>query len=186
MTTTSNTPNDVMAFIDYLRTKGLMNDATARGRKAAVAAMFSVLDETERADVTAVDLDELAIRFLNKRGGEFQPSSVKVYKARVASALADFKKYRADPLNFKVGIAPKPKTEKTSSQPKGKQPVRPVSPQSQQQPIGAFLNPSEFVFPVPIRPNTVVKIVGLPSDLSKQEAARIANVITALATGDDT
>jgi hypothetical protein len=44
-----------------------------------------------------------------------------------------------------------------------------------------FLSPSEIVFPIPIRPDVVVKVVGLPSDLTKQEAARIGNVINALA-----
>jgi hypothetical protein len=182
--TATNTPSDLLAFLDYLATKGLMNNVTASGRKAAVKAFFGVLDDTETADVTALDLDEVAMRFLNKRGAALKPDSVKVYKSRVASAIADFKKYRADPLNFKVGVTPKPSTKVNKAPAQSTE--RLAAPQSQQQPISAFVSPSEMVFPVPIRANVIVKIVGLPSDLTKPEAARIANVINALATVDDT
>jgi hypothetical protein len=189
MTTPTNTPNDLLAFLDYLATKGLMNGVTASGRKAAVKTLFSVLDDNESGDVTALNLDEVAMRFLNKRGGEFKPDSVKVYKSRVASAIEDFKKYRADPLNFKVSLTPKPSTKKTDKAPSHlmeKPAGAAPSVQSHHHPIEPFVSPSELVFPVPIRPNVIVKIVGLPSDLTKLEAARIANVIQALATVDDT
>jgi hypothetical protein len=176
---------DLVAFLDYLADKGLMNTATASARKAAVRTLFSALDPSETADVTTLNLNEVAMRFLNKRSGEFKPESVKVYKSRVASSIEDFKKYRADPLNFKVAITPKPaaKTEKSSGQ--TKEQVAGVQSPHPQQPMTAFVSPSEIVFPIPIRANVIVKILGLPSDLSKQEAARIANVIHALATVDD-
>jgi len=182
MTTASNGQADLIAFLDYLKGKGLMNGATASARKAAVKTLFSVLDDSETADVTTLNLDDVSMRFLNKRGGEFKPASVKVYKSRVASAIEDLKRYRADPLNFKVGITAKPpvKSEKSSA---SKEP--PVAVTASQPQVGAFVSPSEIVFPIPIRPNSVVKIVGLPSDLTKQEATRIANVIHALASGDD-
>ena len=180
----TNSQIDLIAFLDYLSSKGLMNIATANSRKAAVRTLLSVLDEAETTDVTALDLDDVASRFLIKRGGEFKPESVKVYKSRVANAIEDFKKYRADPLNFKTAITPKfvVKPKPVSSQ--SKDAVEEES-RSQPQPIAAFVSPSEIVFPIPIRPNTIVKIVGLPSDLTKLEAARIANVINALATVDD-
>ena len=186
MTGPNNSQEDLVAFLDYLSEKGLMNAQTAGGRKGAIKTLMSVLDPSETADVTTLNLDEVAMRFLNKRGSEFKPDSVKVYKSRVANAIEDFKKYRADPLNFKVAIVPKPSTakaEKSSSQPK--EAATQASP-AQQQPISAFVSPSEIVFPIPIRPNSIVKIVGLPSDLTKQEAARIANVIHALANIEDT
>lgn len=184
MTSANTSQGDLVAFLDYLADKGLMNATTAASRKASVRTLFSVLDASETADVTALNMDEVAMRFLNKRGGEFKPESVKVYKSRVASSIEDFKKYRADPLNFKVPFAPKPsvKAEKPSNNAK-EQTSGNQSPQAQQ-PIEAFVSPSEIVFPIPIRPNSIVKIVGLPSDLTKQEATRIANVIHALAAID--
>jgi hypothetical protein len=187
MTTSNTSQNDLIAFLDFLADKGLMNATTAASRKASIRTLFSVLDASETADVTALNLDDVARRFLNKRSGDFKPESVKVYKSRIASSIADFKKYRVDPLNFKVAFTPKPsgKAEKPSSQIKEQVSGNQSSP-AHQQPMAAFVSPSEIVFPIPIRPNTIVKIVGLPSDLTKQEAARIANVIHALANVDET
>src|SRR5260370_19258564 len=98
MTAPSTSQRDLVAFIDYLASKGLMNAATAAGRKAAVNTLLGTLDADETADVTTLNLDDVAKRFLNKRN-DVRPDSVKVYKSRVASSIADFKKYRADRLN---------------------------------------------------------------------------------------
>ncbi len=181
--TTGNSQIDLLAFLDFLSSKGLMNAGTTSGRKAAVNTLFSVLDETETADVTTLDIDQVAMRLLTKRGADFKPDSVRVYKSRVASTIEDFKRYRADPLKFKVGFTPKPTTPKASVQPK--EAAAGAAPTASHQVIETFVSPSEMVFPVLIRPNTVVKIIGLPADLTKQEAARIANVIHALAKVDD-
>jgi hypothetical protein len=190
MTGATSSQKDLIAFLDYLSDKGLMNTQTAAGRKAAVNTLLSALDPDETADVTKLNLDEVATRFLNKRAGDVRPDSVKVYKSRVASAIKDFQKYRADPLNFKVGITPKPttaaRTEKTVAQPNatGNGTANAATSSSHH----VFVSPSEIeiVVPIPIRPNTIIKIVGLPSDLTKQEAAKLANVIQAFATVDDT
>jgi hypothetical protein len=181
---TNNGQVDLIAFLDYLGSKGLMTGATVAARKAAVRTLLGVLDEAETADITTLDLDEVSRRLLNKRGSEFKPDSLKVYKSRVASAIEDFKRYRADPLNFKTNITPKTTTR---PKPHPKETSGSERSQSHPQPRAAFFSPSEseMVFPIPIRPNTIVKLVGVPSDLTKQEAARIANVINALATADD-
>jgi hypothetical protein len=185
MTTANTGQNDLLAFLDYLADKGLMNATTASSRKGAVKTLFSVLDAAETADVTTLKLDEVAMRFANKRGGDFKPESVKVYKSRVVSAIEDFKNYRANPLNFKVGLTPKPSGSRAEKPSQDKEPSQDNQSPPAHQPREPFVSPSEIVFPIPIRPNTIVKIVGLPSDLTPQEATRIANVIQALASVQD-
>jgi hypothetical protein len=191
MTATSTSHKDLIAFLDWLADRGMMNAQTAAGRKASVNTLFSALDPDETADVTTLNLDDVARRFMNKRPGEVRPDSVKVYKSRVQAAITDFKNYRADPLNFKVALVPKPsnvRAEKTAARPT----ATTTAPAAAQQVLHTnhhvFVSPSEIeiVVPIPIRPNTIVKIVGLPSDLTKQEAAKLANVIQAFATVDDT
>jgi len=167
-----------LEFLDFLGNKGLMNKMTVASRKAAVKTFLSILSDQEAQDVTKLDLNELAIRFSNLKGAEFKPESIKVYKSRVTTALEDFKKYRANPLSFKPTVgAPRTsgatKAEKADDQ-------KPVVKDQK------FLDDqSGIAFPVPIRPNVVVRIVGIPSDLTKKEAAKIGNVIAALATVDD-
>ncbi|RXH06296.1 hypothetical protein [Bradyrhizobium vignae] len=177
----SNSQTDLLAFLDFLASKGLMTVGTVNGRKAAIRTLFSVLDEAELTDVTSLNLDEVSMRFLNKRGAEFKPESVRVYKSRVAGSIDDFRKYRADPLNFKIANASKPVTRTSKPAASQAKEVAGSVDQSTPQTTGVFLSPSEIVFPIPIRPDVVVKVVGLPSDLTKTEAARIGNVINALA-----
>jgi hypothetical protein len=129
-------------------------------------------------------LDDVALRFLNKRSGEVKPDSVKVYKSRVQSAIRDFMNYRADPLNFKVGLTPKPsfqgRPEKNSARRIAPDPALQAPPAQHH----AFVSPSEMELALPIllRPDKIVKIIGLPSDLTKQEATRLANIVLAFAT----
>ncbi|WP_315784913.1 hypothetical protein [Bradyrhizobium sp. SZCCHNPS1003] len=191
MTATNTSQKDLIAFLDWLAGKGMMNAQTAASRKAAVNTLLSALDADETADVTKLNLDDVARRFMNKRPGEVKPDSVKVYKSRVQSAIADFKSYRADPLNFRVALVPKPsnvRAEKATTQPIAPSPIATSAAVHQGAPTHhVFVSPSEIeiVVPIPIRANTIVKIVGLPSDLTKQEAAKLANVIQAFATVDE-
>jgi hypothetical protein len=187
MTGPSTSQKDLVAFLDFLADKGLMNAQTATSRKASVNTLLSALDAAETADVTALNLDEVARRFLNKRSGEVKPDSVKVYKSRVQSAINDFKRYRADPLNFKVGLTPRQtsngRAEKIYAQPTAPDATVQAPPAQHHH---AFVSPSEMetALPVLIRPDKIVKIVGLPSDLTKQEATKLANIIHAFATVD--
>jgi hypothetical protein len=168
----------LLDFLDFLGNKGLMNKMTVASRKAAANTLLSILSEQEAQDITKLDLNEVAMRFTNLKGAEFKPESIKVYKSRVSSAIEDFKKYRASPLTFKPSIvSPKaPSAQKADKD----------SEQNSVVKSGKFVDdPSGVTFPVPIRPNVVVRIVGVPSDLTKREAAKIANVVVALATVDD-
>lgn len=164
----------LMEFLDFLGNKGLMNKATVASRKAATNTFLSILADEEADDLRKIDLDEVALRFSNLKGGQFKPDSIKVYKSRVSSAIEDLKKYKANPLNFKPSIS----APKAPSAPKSEKDTKPSTNKAGTK----SGNESEVVFPVPIRPDVVVKIAGLPSDLTKKEAAKIANVVLALAT----
>ena len=167
----------LLEHLDFLGNKGLMNKATVAARKAATNTFLSILQEDEAQDLRKLDMNEVALRFSNLKGSEFKPESVKVYKSRVSTALEDLKRYRANPLGYKPNIAP----AKT-----------PLAPKEEKEFAKPFLKKNEQVdegqgltFPVPIRPTVIVKITGIPSDLSKVEATKIANVVLALATNSE-
>lgn len=167
----------LMNFLDYEREKGLVNPATIASRKASVNAVLGILGPEEVQDVRGLSIDSIMARFANKRGSDFTPDSLKVYKSRVTSALNDFIDYRKDPASFKAGTsqrAPRAvKAEKINATVKTKS-ERAVDS------LG-----SDMSFPVPIRPDVIVKLVGIPSDLTKREATKIANVVLALAAVHD-
>jgi len=166
--------DSLIDFLSYVGEKGLMNLATAQSRKASVNAFFSILQPEELQDIRKLDLDEVARRFQNLRGTEYRPESIKVYKGRVSNAINDFKRWKADPSNFKIANS----SAKPSTSLKPKELAKQKTPEIQK----TNEDIQTVVFPVPIRDGVVVRISGLPSDLSKAEAMKIANVIQALAT----
>ncbi len=173
--------NALMNFFGYLSSKGLVNSNTVAARKAAANKMLSVLDETEAADLRKVNIDRVATQFFHLHGKGFTPDSMTTYKSRLKSGIEDFIKYTTNPASFKPD-APRPRTQNgnDSKSQNGSSGETPKSPPHQSPP-----NVSESVFPIPIRQNLVVKLMGLPADLTKKEAQKIANVVLAFANIDD-
>lgn len=174
----------LVEFLDFLGRKGLMNPATISSRKAAVNTLLGVLSEEELADVRRLEIDQVASRFLNLRGSSFKPDSVKVYKARVAAAIQDLVNYRKDPLAFKPAGGTRklstPGNSRTKSPPLGRETA---FAQSEEEPR-FVTRPAAFddvSFPIPIRTDIVVRLIGIPSNLTAKEAKKIAAVVMALA-----
>lgn len=174
--------SSLLDFLDYLANKGLMPRNTAVGRKAACNKVLGILDPEEQTDVTQVDVENAMTRFINLEGKSYTPGSLVVYKGRVASAIADFGSYLENPASFKPltkSKKAKPDNSKvgTATGVKRKEAVRhaeEVRTETSQQ-------PSANVFPIPIRSDVVVRINGLPFDLTQAEADKIAAVVKALA-----
>lgn len=175
--------DELIGFLDYLADKGLVNKNTIVSRKAACNKMLALLDPGEAADLRGLDVDLLATRFGHLKGKTYTAQSLQVYKSRVVTALADFFRYKENPANFKVGGA----------NPKSTVKVRPKSKGTARLPAQAATNALNTMhmtvasvaaptinFPVPLRSNCVVQINGLPVDLTKAEAAKIAAVVNAM------
>jgi hypothetical protein len=177
---------DLLKFLDYLAEKGLMPAATAASRKASANKMLAVLSDDESRDVTLIDMDDVALRFHNKNGQQYTPGSIQTYKSRVGSAIDDFRAYLENPLGFRTSSKArqrprisKEKVPDVNSAGESKSSLRDLSlvPQSAPSPV-APMN----ILPVGLRPGLTVQIAGLPFDLSKAEAQKLANIILAHAT----
>ena len=170
-------------FFEYLGSKGLMNSSTVAARKSAANKMLSLLDDKEARDLRHVDLDLLSTRFSHLHGKDFTPDSMTTYKSRLKSGVEDFLRYTANPASFNSD-APRARAQSRSDNEVksgngsngGMQPLT-----SDRVSLGS----SETVFPIPLRQGLVVKVVGIPADMSKKEAQKIANVVLALATIED-
>jgi hypothetical protein len=172
----------LLSFIDWMASKGLMQRNTAAGRKAACSKVLGVLDPEEQDDVTQVNIDEAMTRFHNLEGRKYVPASLAVYRSRVGAAIDDFKRHLADPTSFKPGVSQR----KQTSSPAKKQATREPAIGEARTPSGPDLSSGSGhspvnVFPIAIRPDVVVRIQGLPFDLTEAEARKIANVVLALA-----
>jgi hypothetical protein len=175
----------LMKFFGYLSSKGLVNANTVAAKKAAANKMLSVLDAAEASDLRKIDLERVSTQFFHLHGQGFTPDSMNTYKSRLKSGIDDFLKYTANPASFKPD-APRPRSQNRSeNDPKsgngnsnGEIRNPPVSPPMPEK-------PDENIFPIPIRSGLVVKLVGLPADLTKKEAQKISNVVLAFASIED-
>jgi hypothetical protein len=172
----------ILAFLDWLGSKGLVARNTAFGRKAAVSNVLGVLEPEEQQDVTQVDLGLAMKRFANLHGKRYTPKSLHVYEGRVRRSIDDFNRYLADPSGFRVNDGPRKAKPSNSSKP-AKSSGEQEAPSFHTQPLSAG-GATANVYPIPIRADLVVRIHGLPFDLTKSEAEKIANVVRAMAMGD--
>ncbi len=187
------TKEDFLEFLDWIGSKGLLPLNTAQARKAVANKVLAALEDDELTDITALDIDNVMIRFVNKFGKRYTPDSLRTYRSRFESSVADFKAHCADPVGFRpAGRSPNRRKngdgidekEKPNGSPK-RPPARNARPSSQ--PNGHAEPPPSSagnVVPVQIRSDLTVKIGPVPFDLTSAEAKRIANVILALATPD--
>lgn len=177
------TRQSLLDFLDYLSTKGLMKKATAVSRKAAVSTLLSILSEEEAANLAKLNVEDLVQRFANLKGSDFTPGSLRTYKSRLNSVIADFESYKRDPLSFRPQISPKERATRTSSAStsSGSAKVGAQAPVTVEHSDEDFsTRTEEIIFPIPIRRGVVVKVAGIPSDLTPEEATKIGNVILAL------
>jgi hypothetical protein len=167
----------LLDFLDYLADKGLMAKATVAARKAAAAKVLSILSEDEAADVTRLNLDDVMRRFSNLQGRSYSPGSLSTYLSRLKSAVEDFSNYLENPLGFKPSAQPRER-RKIDQRKEASAPLRSEEPASDRQPKGPLFS---SILPIPIRPNITVFVQGIPYDLTEAEAAKIANVVRAMA-----
>lgn len=182
--TTGRTADDLKAFLSWTADKGMIPAATVHARKAASNMVLDILSEEEAKDVTALDLDDVMRRFQNLKGKNYTPTSLRTYQSRLGKAVEDFKVYLDNPMAFKPsGSRQSNGTNRTASKGKTKaaeiESPRPVALPSHSP--ASLEMPSTHILSIPIRVDLVVRIQGLPFDLSVAEAEKIANVVKAMA-----
>jgi hypothetical protein len=174
--------DSLLVHLDYLATKGLVPRNTIVGRKAACNKVLGILDPEEQTDIAAIDLDNVMGRFINLEGRSYNPSSLGVYKSRVATSIADFLAYLDNPSGYKPQNRPKTgAAENGKKQPAKKAENKPVPRNEVPRREEPSVHQSANVFPIPIRADVVVRIMNLPFDLTQIEASKIADVVKALA-----
>lgn len=171
---------ELLKFLDYVGSKGLMSPATAESRKASVNKVLGILSDDEADDVANIDIDEVVHRFANLHGQGYTQDSLRTYKSRTKSSIQDFLRYVENPLGFKVGGQSR---ERKQKQVNGQASAREgaTSPQAVHSLRGAPPTATTSILPIPIRADLIVHVQGLPYDLTEGEAKKIANVIQAMA-----
>jgi hypothetical protein len=181
---------DFIRFLEYLGDKGLVPRATASARRTAAAKVLAVLTDEEAQDVIGLDLDYVMTCFDNLNPHQYTPESLQSYRSRLKTALEDFRSYSDNPVAFRPSGQARVKAKGLSN---GSKPPKrgSASAASTTNPSAASSGassapiidlPNVNQLPIPLRQNLTIRIFGLPFDLSKQEAQKIANIILAHAT----
>jgi hypothetical protein len=172
----------LLRFLDYMANKGLAPSNTISARKVTASKVLGILSEDEATDVIAIDLPQIMARFNNLKGQEYSPGSLATYQSRLKSALEDFDSYLKNPLGFR------PSGQQRERSPKQTQAPTPANSRSSQtastpSPMAKpAVGMAENLLPIPIRADLTIFIQGLPFDLTKAEASKIAAVVMALSS----
>jgi ribosomal protein S20 len=179
------TSEGVKQFLGYLITKGLVNANTGASMKTACEKIFSVLDEDEKQNLSALDTDATIRRFMNLRPGVLSPDSAAVYKSRVQKALDLLEKFNRDPSGFKLDSGSKSRT--TDTQQNGNKAKKTTPEKLLQQPKTQIQQDSDTLakrssvsLNFPLGEDFIAQFV-LPKDLTVREAKRLAAYLEVLA-----
>ncbi len=168
--------DDLQGFLDHAGDKGLMPAATAQALAVATRNVLAILSDTEKADLSQLDLDAAIKRFTNKRAKDVNPTSLKEYGRRVRRAVELFLTWREDPANFTIKTRTTSAPRKRDKGSANNEPVaRDAADQSAEEVAGTYRSS------VPVRPGLVVTLVNIPNDLTSAEAERIAGFVRMLA-----
>lgn len=168
---------ELLAFLDHAAERGLMPPATATALAVACRNVFSVLNDEEKQDVTRLDLDTTIRRFQNKRAKDFSPQTLGEYGRRIKRAVSMFQQWRDNPAGFRAPT----RATTPSRQRKAKLESEDESSQSAPQVTSTPAAPGTFQTAVPIGPQRIVTLLNVPTDLTREEAKKIAAFVEMLA-----
>ncbi len=171
----SRSLESLLQFLKQAGMEGLINPAVARARRNAIGQLSPELTAEERADVSRIDIDDLASRFHKLEGSSIRVEALDLYAERFRMALADYLAWLDDPAGF-VSVGGEKKRAVTRGSLSREQEV------AERITLEATDNPSNII-PIALRPDVSVYVANLPLDLSDAEADKIARVVRAFVAG---
>lgn len=150
-------------FIEALPLMGAVGDSTLKNLRA-VPKMLQYVD-ADVINFEDIDAEATVDKFIEETNAQVGPASRGSYKSRINQAVKLYRNYLLDPASIvenqeKDVIAKKALPEINLL----KEPAHPPSA-------------SKIDIPVPIRDGLILMIPGVPTDLTNEEAERIASIL---------
>lgn len=146
--------------------KGLMNQNTANGIKAAVSQVMKVLDDWETVNIEELNVEELLTRFQNLKLRQFKPQVLETYKRRFRLAHASYLAYLQDPGNWRPKTLAPRQTARNGERERN-EPQERTRETPREHPAANLVE-----FPYPIRDGQIARLI-LPRDLTLSEVRRL-------------
>lgn len=181
MSPSNYSSKDLFAFLEWAASRHVVKKNTADSWKTASQKVLETLDASEQEDLRSLDIDDALQRFENRAGRNYKPESLRIYRSRFSTAVEQFLKWKSNPSTYK--LEGRAKTSSAKSANRTTVDRKRVVPSDKS---GTILERSDspteaWMLPIPLRPGVLVKIFGLPLDLTPSEARKIGAVIAALA-----
>ena len=173
--------SDLLGFLDFASSKGLIKQSIIRDLKTACNAVFGILGEDEAEDVFSIDWEETFQRYENLNALNVSPNTLRTYRQRVNQAVSEFERFQPNPGQWKPtigrrgGNTSKRSTKNAANDQKGGD--MEVHSASDAPQTGSADN---IIYRFPLRRNTIVQISGLPYDVTRPEMTRMANFLQTL------
>ncbi|HGN1932031.1 hypothetical protein OKT22_03845 [Providencia rettgeri] len=169
--------DDFKVFLDRLMTSDMINASTARNLKNSSLRLLTAISDTEKADIYAIDVDDLIKRFSVSVTPPPSDASLNTYKSRFEKALELFTGTGG------VIEAKSNQHETSEGRPSeaSHEDIITIIPEKGNSMTTEDNKVKTFVLPIPLREDLTVEIKNLPRDLSEDEASRIALIIQSFA-----
>ena len=124
--------DDLMKFLNFTGEKGLINKGTVATRKKSCDTILTILDETESADLSQIDLEDVIRRHSVLTAGKFVPATLKGYQGHLRGSIKDFLDFVNNPAGWrptgkkKPNKAPKPALARRPKEPERKAVIQPA------------------------------------------------------------
>lgn len=175
--TNDYTMEDLLDFLTHSGDRGFVPAATAQALAVASRNVLGILEESEKKNIGALDLNAVIKRFNNKRAKDFSPASLNEYGRRVHRAIELYEQWKENPADFSV------KTRAPRRQKKDSQTDRPVhnldTSNGDIQPSVSLKGTFQSSFPVGT--GRIITVSNIPDDFTSTEAEKLAQFVRMLA-----
>ncbi|NIY91118.1 hypothetical protein [Vibrio diazotrophicus] len=161
------------SFIDYIENNQLVKESTLVNWKSAPLNVLSVLSPEEGKDLTQFTVDELVETFKTRNGKDLSEGTVTTYRSRLNKGLTEFFNY----VRLGDDYEPHAKTSDIQSSKNEKPSAAPTNKPEQVKVKKETVE--TYTLPFPLRAGVMVKITDLPTNLTAEEAERIAAFVKA-------
>jgi len=152
----------LVEFIDSLPLMGAVGESTLKNLKA-VPKMLQFVDSSIN-NFEDIDAEATVEAFIEETNAQVGTPSRSSYKSRINQAIKLYRNYLNDPMS----IVENQEKEVTTKNPRPEINL----PQFAIQPTATKID-----IPVPIRDGLILMIPGVPTDLTNEEAERIASIL---------
>lgn len=151
-------------FIEGLPGMGAVGDSTLKNLRAVPKMLLHVNHDVD--DFEDINAEETVEKFIAETGAQVGDASRASYKSRINQAIKLYKNFLSDPSSV---FESQEREVKLINQSPNQLSLSPKT--------SPVAKPSTIDIPVPIRDGIILIIPGVPTDLTNEEAERIASIL---------